>query len=69
MPRDSGVFRFQKRTYTDRRFYPQREREWIPQGLLVSVICSFTCVDTAHIMLPRCLRSLRVYMLLGFVPR
>ena len=51
MPRDSGVIR--KRTYTDRRFYPQRAKEWIPQGLLVSLLvsvtCSFTCVDTAHI--------------------
>ena len=34
---DSGVIHFQRRAHTDHRFSPQRAREWIPQGLLVSV--------------------------------
>ena len=37
MPCDSGVIHFQRRAHTDHRFSPPRAREWIPQGLLVSV--------------------------------
>ena len=48
MTRDGGVIIFQRRRYTDRCFSPQRAREWIPRGLLVSTICSFTYIICCH---------------------